>query len=198
MIERNIQIEIYMSESSLDISSVNPLALQLLTVEEQVDILSKVNRLDLLNICKENTVWNYICDNDVFWNLLYIHDFGLTNRVEESWYQEYSSTYFKISNFADILIDNYCYISDNILNREALLDILVFYLRELIKDVHLGTIKPTIELIAQRSYNNISIEISSNLVGIDRSSIPDEIYTLLFNFVYQQVNPRLIEFIKSY
>lgn len=133
---------------SQSLQQVNPITIQDLPIEDQVAILSNIDRQDLLNTCMVNKYWDFICHDQLLWKRLYLNDFGPRNFTEnpidywkvsalnkiyinkypmypipqpESWYELYKEDYDEVTNFVKDFINRHQFIYSPFLNKSELI-----------------------------------------------------------------------------
>jgi hypothetical protein len=104
---------------------LTPLEIQNLSLEIQLEILSRLNRGDLLNLCQVNTLWENICRDELLWKILVLQDFGDTNKFGNSWYDIYKTEYNKIRIFVEEIFNIYKLIGE----KSKLIDLIISFIK---------------------------------------------------------------------
>jgi hypothetical protein len=148
---------------------LNPLYIQNLPLEIQLEILSKLNRRDLLHLCQVNTSWRNICKDELLWKILVFQDFGDINKLGNSWYDTYKNQYNKFTIFVNTLLTKYSFIG----SKNLLIKLLISYIK-----------------------NNR--EYSSRIINIDEWDNPiDDLYELIISNVKNPVGFRITNLISD-
>lgn len=75
----------------------------------QLDILSNLEREDLLRSCHVNREWGEICRDERLWKRLVVRDFGIRQKIigrDNTWYSTYILYYQIYRRFSEYLIEN--------------------------------------------------------------------------------------------
>nr|QBK87460.1 MAG: F-box-like family protein [Marseillevirus LCMAC201] len=70
-----------------------PFEIEKLPPEMIVEIISKLDMENVLNLCLINRAWSGICRDELVWKLLHQKDFPTAVKTRETWYESYKVTF---------------------------------------------------------------------------------------------------------
>ena len=84
----------------------NPTTLENLPAEMIVEILSNVDRKDLINACKTNKLWSQLCKEESIWKKMLNKDYPDATKIGDTWYQSYIYIYNLVNIVTTSFLDS--------------------------------------------------------------------------------------------